>query len=64
MYSQVRFIVQVAKRALCVVLANRVTEEFEVTGEKKAGRAASEAVKILQEWDEMKEKKGKRWFYP
>jgi uridine phosphorylase len=50
--------------AVCAVFANRVTGEFDVSGEKEAGRAASEAVRILQEWDEKKEKSGKNWFYP
>lgn len=49
---------------VCAVFANRVTGEFDVSGEDKAGRAASEAVKILHEWDEKKEEKGKKWFYP
>jgi hypothetical protein len=25
---------------------------------------ACEAVRILSEWDEVKEQKGKKWFYP
>lgn len=49
---------------VCAVFANRVTGEFQVSGEEKAGKAASEAVKILHEWDEKKEKRGKKWFYP
>ncbi|MBU7014927.1 MAG: nucleoside phosphorylase [Theionarchaea archaeon] len=50
--------------AICAVFANRVTGEFRVTGEEKAGKAASEAVKILQEWDERKRAMGKNWIYP
>lgn len=50
--------------AVCAVFANRVTGEFEVSGEERAGRAASEAVKILHEWDEIKKTKGKKWVYP
>jgi len=50
--------------AVCAVFANRVTGDFHTIGEEKAGRAASEAVKILNEWDEMKKKKSKKWFYP
>jgi uridine phosphorylase len=50
--------------AICAVFANRVTGEFIQSGEEKAGSAASEAVKILHEWDEQKEKKGKKWIFP
>jgi uridine phosphorylase len=50
--------------ALCVVFANRVTGEFMQCGEEKAGKTASEAIKILHEWDELKEKKGKKWIFP
>lgn len=49
---------------VCAVFANRVTGEFAVSGEDRAGKAASEAVKILHEWDEKKKKKGKKWMYP
>ncbi len=49
---------------LCAVFANRVTGEFVRSGEERAGRAASEALKILHEWDETKKEKGKKWFYP
>ncbi len=37
---------------VCAVFANRETNEFEKKGEKEAGMVASEAVKILSEWDE------------
>jgi len=45
--------------AVCAVFANRVTDEFKVVGEEEAGKTATEAVKILHEWDEagVKEKK-------
>lgn len=49
---------------LCAVFANRITGEFLKTGEERAGRAASEAMKILHEWDETKKEKHKKWFYP
>jgi uridine phosphorylase len=49
---------------LCAVFANRITGEFYQSGEEKAGRAASEAIKILHEWDEIKKEKSKKWFYP
>jgi uridine phosphorylase len=50
--------------AVCTVFANRVTGEFRVSGEQKAGNVASEAVRILHEWDEKKKKNGKKWSYP
>jgi len=37
---------------VCAVFANRETNEFEKKGEKEAGLVASEAVRILHEWDE------------
>lgn len=49
---------------LCAVFANRITGEFLKSGEERAGRAASEALRILHEWDETKKEKGKKWFYP
>ena len=53
-------------RAGCVsaVFANRITNEFELKGEKEASEVASEAVKILYEWDTEREKvkKGDYWF--
>lgn len=56
------------KRAgtVCVVVANRVTNEFEITDtfQKKAGLVASHAVAILTDWDTQKKKKGKRFLYP
>mgnify|MGYP005831808519 CR=1 FL=1 len=50
--------------ALCVVIANRVTNEFQYMGEEKAITVANYAVKILNEWDQIKKKKGKNFFYP
>lgn len=50
--------------AVCVVIANRVTNEFAYIGEEKAINVANLAVKILYEWDEIKRKKGKKFFYP
>jgi len=37
---------------VCAVFANRETNEFEKRGEKEASLVASEAVKILYEWDQ------------
>ena len=50
--------------AVCAVFANRIRDEFEVVGEREAARVAVEAVKILQEWDELKAKQGKPLIYP
>jgi uridine phosphorylase len=50
--------------AICAVFANRETEEFATLGEKEAGQTASEAVKILAEWDEQVTKTKKRNWYP
>jgi len=49
---------------VCAVFANRVTNEFGKAGEKEAAMVASEAVKILAEWDEEKERKGKKVWFP
>ncbi|WP_456366927.1 uridine phosphorylase [Thermococcus sp.] len=49
---------------VCSVFANRVTNEFGTKGEKEAALVASEAVKILHEWDEKKEKAGKKVWFP
>ena len=45
------------------VFANRVTNVFEKKGEKEAAKVASEAVKILREWDEERERRGKNEFW-
>ncbi len=52
-------------RAGCVsiVFANRIKDEFEAIPQKTVAKVANEAVKILHDWDEIKEKKGKRYFY-
>ncbi len=50
---------------VCAAVANRVTDEFIVdSGIPEASRVASEAVKILSEWDGLAEKVGSGWFYP
>jgi len=50
--------------AVCAVFANRETNEFGKVGEREAALVASEAIKILQEWDEERidKNKGKYWF--
>jgi len=51
--------------AICAVYANRCTNEFKPgEGEENAVKIANEAVKILNEWDEKKKAKGKKWLYP
>jgi len=51
--------------AVCAVYANRVTNEFKPgAGEENCIRVANEAVKILNDWEQTKQKKNKRWFYP
>ncbi len=51
--------------AVCAVYANRVTNEFKPgAGEEDCIRVANEAVKILNDWEQTKQKKNKRWFYP
>ncbi|MCD6558630.1 MAG: uridine phosphorylase [Palaeococcus sp.] len=49
---------------VCAVFANRITNEFGTKGEREAAIVANEAVKILHEWDEEKERKGKRYWFP
>lgn len=52
--------------AICVVIANRVTDEFAISDavQKKAGEVASLAVHILSGWDAKKKKKGKKFLFP
>ncbi len=52
--------------AVCCIVANRVTDEFEINDEmqKKAGLIASRAVAILHEWDKIKTQNKKQYFYP
>ncbi|OGG30719.1 uridine phosphorylase, partial [Candidatus Gottesmanbacteria bacterium RIFCSPLOWO2_01_FULL_49_10] len=52
--------------AVCVIIANRVTDEFEITDEmqKRAGLVASRAVAILSRWDDRKIKKKKAFLFP
>ncbi len=52
--------------ALCFVVANRMTDEFEVRDEwaVRAARVASRAISLLAGWDERKKKSGKNFLYP
>lgn len=50
--------------SVCVVIANRITNEFQYVGEERGILVANEAVKILNEWDEIKKEKGKKNFFP
>jgi uridine phosphorylase len=50
---------------VCTVVANRDTDVFKAdAGVREASLVASEAVKILSEWDDARGRLGKRWFYP
>jgi len=49
---------------VCAVFADRVRDIFEIKGEDDAIRVANEAVKILYEWDSIKDKNNKEHFYP
>jgi len=47
------------------VVANRVTGEMVPgAGEEDAIKVANEAVRILYEWDELKKRTGRKYFYP
>lgn len=51
--------------AVCAVLANRVTDEFIMdAGVEDAIKVANEAVRILHQWDEIKRKFRKKYFFP
>ncbi len=52
--------------AVCFIIANRVTDEFEITDDmaKRAGRVASLAVTILATWDAVKKRERKQYLYP
>jgi len=51
--------------AVCAVFANRCKDLFKPgAGEEDAIQVANEAVKILDEWDEVKSKASKRWLFP
>ncbi|MDY1591925.1 MAG: nucleoside phosphorylase [Methanofastidiosum sp.] len=50
--------------AILAVFGNRKTQEFEVKGEEDAAKATLESIKILSDWDKIKEKKNKKYLYP
>ena len=51
--------------SIMAVLANRILDRWgDNGGEKRACQAACEAIKILHEWDEKKQKTGTKSFYP
>ncbi|MFW9907987.1 MAG: uridine phosphorylase [Candidatus Thorarchaeota archaeon] len=49
--------------AVCAVYANRVRDEFEVKGEREVIRCGNEAIKILSEMDQEKQKSGKKYWF-
>jgi uridine phosphorylase len=51
--------------SICAVYANRTKDEFVAgAGEKECVHAANEAVRILSHWDSLRNRAGRRWFYP
>jgi len=50
--------------AICAVFAERMGGVFDAKGEKDAAQVASEAVKILSEWDVRKERQGRKYWHP
>jgi uridine phosphorylase len=52
--------------ALCFVIANRVTDEFELNPAwaVRTARVATRGIQILAGWDEKKKKSGKSFLYP
>lgn len=52
--------------AICVVIADRVRDKFKISPafEKKVGKVASEAVRILAGWDKEKKRKRKKFWFP
>jgi len=50
--------------AVCTVFANREEGKFGTVGEETLAKVAAEAVKILHEWDEIKQKHNKKHIYP
>ena len=51
--------------SICAVYASRITNEFKPSaGEEDCIKVANEAVKILNDWDQTKQRKKKKWLYP
>lgn len=51
--------------AVCAVYANRITNEFKPdAGEENCVKVANEAIRILNDWDQTKQRKEKKWLYP
>ena len=50
--------------AICAVFDNLLTNKWTVKGDKDMGKVASEAVVILDQWDKIKKRKKKKYFYP
>ena len=50
--------------SISVVFANRIKGEFKVVSQEPVAKVANEAVRILADWDEEKERKNKKYFYP
>ncbi|NYT04047.1 MAG: nucleoside phosphorylase [Candidatus Methanofastidiosa archaeon] len=50
--------------AILAVFGNRKTQEFKVKGEEEAAKATLESIKILSDWDKIKENNKKKYLYP
>lgn len=50
--------------SVCTVVANRITDEFTYGGIDKSVQVANLAVQILAEWDQVKQEKKKKYWYP
>ena len=50
--------------SIAVVFANRIKGKFEVVSQEPLAKVANEAVRILADWDEEKNRKNKKYFYP
>lgn len=50
--------------SVCTVVANRIRDEFTYGGIEKSIQVSNLAVQILAEWDALKKKNNKKWWYP
>jgi uridine phosphorylase len=58
-------IFNVRSGCVCAAIANRIKDEFSPNaGVNNASKVALEAVKLLSEWDKLKQEYNKKWFYP
>jgi uridine phosphorylase len=50
--------------SVCTVIANRITDTFQYGGIEKSIQTANRAVEILSHWDQAKQQKNKKYWYP